>query len=181
MRSRRERAGAQRLDDIAGFVQRRLGIDKDAGAADGIVVGLAHVRAIGADQVEMRAGFEPRAPHQRLGRQRGAGDDVGGSGGLGEIGYGDGGGPGSGKARGQGGGLGGSRPQMRVSRIGRTAACAAIRYGASAPVPTIRCTALSSRARKPAASAEAAAVRRRVSAVPSSTALGTPVAASSSR
>ena len=54
----------------------------------------------------MRAGFEPRAPHQRLGRQRGAGDDVGASGGLGEIGYGDGGGPGSGEARGQGGGLG---------------------------------------------------------------------------
>src|SRR6185312_10861587 len=41
----RQRAGLQRLDDVAGLVQGRLGINKDAGAADGVVVALAHVRA----------------------------------------------------------------------------------------------------------------------------------------
>ena len=46
---------------VPALVQRRFGIDENAGAADRVVVGLAHVRAIGADQIEMRARLEPGA------------------------------------------------------------------------------------------------------------------------
>ena len=60
--------------------------------------------------------------------------------------------------------------------MGRTAACAAAIHGASAPVPASASRRLSARERYLEARAEAAAVRRRVTIVPSTSASGTPSA-----
>ena len=58
--------------------------------------------------------------------------------------------------------------------MGRMTACAAAIHGASAPVPTTVSRELSARERYFEARAEAAAVRIRVTIVPSSTATGVP-------
>jgi hypothetical protein len=52
-------------------------VDEDAGAAHGGVIHLAHVGAIGADQVQMLAGAQPVALDQRLGAMVAGADDVG--------------------------------------------------------------------------------------------------------
>ena len=70
------------------------------------------------------------------------------------------------------------RPQIRTLSISLEVACAATICGASLPVPTISSVFESPRDRYLAARADAAAVRRSVSSVPSSTARGTPVVAS---
>jgi hypothetical protein len=70
--------------------------------------------------------------------------------------------------------LSGLRPQIRTLRIGRTVACASISMGASLPVPTTNSDEASCRASSRAARAEAAAVRRLVSALPSMQARGVP-------
>jgi len=62
-----------------------------------------------------------------------------------------------------------------MPEIGRTLACASAMPGASEPVPTISSCELSARDRKLDASADAAAVRRRVTAAPSRIASGAPL------
>src|SRR5438876_239992 len=52
-----------------------------------LVIGLAHIRGVPADQVEMGTGAQPFAADQRLRCQRGAGHDIGAADGLGEIAY----------------------------------------------------------------------------------------------
>jgi hypothetical protein len=72
----------------------------------------------------------------------------------------------------------GSRPAMRICRIGRTRRTASAWDRAWTPVPRMARTAASSRANRRADSAEHAAVRAAVMAVPSSTAAGRPVSGS---
>ena len=75
----------------------------------------------------------------------------------------------------------GERFHSATSRIGRTEACAATSWGASAPAPTISRREASVRDRYRLASAEAAPVRQAVSRVASITASVSPVSADSSR
>ena len=75
----------------------------------------------------------------------------------------------------------GVRFQIVTCVIGRTAAWAAMRRGASAPAPIIAMRRAPGRARKPAANAEAAAVRHNVSVMPSKPAKGSPLSPASSR
>ncbi len=74
-----------------------------------------------------------------------------------------------------------SRPQMRTSRIGRTNAWLAMRWGTSLPVPTMSKREAWGGDKWRDASADAALVRRRVSSLPSRKARGCPLVASSSR
>ena len=122
--------------------------------------------------------LQPRALHDRLGRERRAGDEVGLAHRRLEIRRGP-----------HRQALAGELGRQRLGALGPVvperdladrplARCARIRNGASAPAPTITMRVASSRARKRAASAEAAAVRHRVSRVPSSAARGAPVSPS---
>src|SRR6185503_6911452 len=71
-----DHAGLQRLQDVAGLAEGAgARVDEDAGAARRLVVGLAHAGPVGADTVDMRAGREPGAADQRLGGERGGGDN----------------------------------------------------------------------------------------------------------
>ena len=85
-----EGAGGDGLGEVAGFGQGGFGVDEDAGAGDGGVVGLPHVGAVAADEVEVGAGLEPGAVDQGGGGEGGAGDDVGGAGGCWQVGDGEG-------------------------------------------------------------------------------------------
>ena len=63
--------------DLAGFGERTdASVYIELGARDSLVVGLAHLRVEGADQIEVLARAEPRAAHQRLLRQGRAAHDV---------------------------------------------------------------------------------------------------------
>jgi hypothetical protein len=63
------------LPDMAdGRVPR---IDEQPPAPQDLVIGLAHVGAVGADQIEVLTGPEPFAADDRRRRHRGAGDDIG--------------------------------------------------------------------------------------------------------
>ncbi len=55
---------------------RRAGIDEDPGAAHDLVVAFAHVRAVGADQVKVGAGFQPGTPDKGRGRHGRGGDHI---------------------------------------------------------------------------------------------------------
>ena len=139
----------KRLQDVAGLAEGAgAGVDEDAGAAHHLVVGLAHAGPVGADAIDVRAGREPGAADQRLGGERGGGDDVGPAHGRLQV-VGDGdreavSAPASRPARGRGRG---ERFQIATSRIGRTEACARTSCGASAPAPTISSRAASGRER----------------------------------
>ena len=52
-------------------------VDIDLRALQRLVVGLAHREIEGADEIEMRAGLQPRALDDRRGRQGRAGDEIG--------------------------------------------------------------------------------------------------------
>ena len=70
-------AAGERVAELADVRERGLeAVDEDAGAAERGVVGLAHVGAVGADQVEVLAGAEPGALKDRRGGGRRGGDDV---------------------------------------------------------------------------------------------------------
>src|SRR5690348_1109718 len=72
-----ERAGADRLHQVAGLDQRRFArVDEDAGAMQGFVVGLAQRRRGAADQIEMDAERQPVAFKDRLGLGGDAADDM---------------------------------------------------------------------------------------------------------
>ena len=84
-----DHAASQRVLELADVVESGVeAVDEDASAFQRRVVGLAHVGAVGADQVEVLAGAEPIAAQHRLGGQRGGGDDVGGGDRLRQIGDG---------------------------------------------------------------------------------------------
>ena len=74
-----DRPALQRLDHVAALGQRGGAVvdDDQVGPLHRRVVGLPHVRLERADEVEMGAGREPGAMHQRRRGQRGAGHDVG--------------------------------------------------------------------------------------------------------
>ena len=52
-------------------------VHEDAGALQGVIVRLAHVGAVGTDEVEVLTGAEPVALDDRVRAHGGAGDDVG--------------------------------------------------------------------------------------------------------
>ena len=134
-----DHAGGQRLQDVAGLAEGAgAGVDEDAGAAHHLVVGLAHVGPVGADAIDVRAGREPGAADQRLGGERGRGDDVGlAHGGLQVVGDADLEAGRAANAAASARARSGERFQMATWRIGRTEACARTSCGASAPAPTI--------------------------------------------
>ena len=106
----------------------------------------------------MRAGCEPFAADQRFGGERGAADDVGSGDGRAEVGDRT------------------CRVAVGGERGGQACGGGAGRVG-SLLAPTISWRRASARARRDAASADAAAVRRAVSSPPSMAASGAPVAA----
>jgi hypothetical protein len=64
--------------DLAGFCKRTdSSVYVELGSRDSLVVGLAHLRVEGADQIEVLARVEPGAAHQWLLRQSRAAHDVG--------------------------------------------------------------------------------------------------------
>jgi len=72
-----DQTACQRLADLPGPLATNARVDEDpASPPDNVVVGLAHVRQIGADQIDMSARFQQDAAYRRLGRHRHAGDDV---------------------------------------------------------------------------------------------------------
>ena len=65
--------GARQADrHVSAFRASGLGVDEDAGAPQGLVVGFAHGHREGADEVEMLSGFQPSALDERRCRERGA-------------------------------------------------------------------------------------------------------------
>ncbi len=54
-------------------------VHEDARTAQACVIGLAHVGAVGADQVHMLAGLQPVPADQRVGGHGGGGHDIGGA------------------------------------------------------------------------------------------------------
>src|SRR5690348_11894479 len=55
-----ERARLHRAGDVAALIDREPArIDKDSGTPHRLVVGLAHLVGVAADEVEMRAGAQP--------------------------------------------------------------------------------------------------------------------------
>ena len=87
---RADRAARKRLHEIAALGERRLAVvdDDHVGAAHRGIVGFAHRCLERADEVEMHAGREPGAFHERRRGQRRAGHDIGvPHGGL-EVAYG---------------------------------------------------------------------------------------------
>src|SRR5262245_33953185 len=73
-----QQAIRQRLADVTAMVARREpGVDEDAGATYGRVVGFPHVRPETADEIEMGTGLEPFAADDRRRRHRCTGDDIG--------------------------------------------------------------------------------------------------------
>ena len=78
-------AAGERVGDLADVGGAGAAVDEEAGPAQRRVVGLAHVGAVGADQVEVLAKAEPVAMEHRLaghGRRR---DDVGRGDGGGDV------------------------------------------------------------------------------------------------
>ena len=74
----RERAIGDRLQQLAGFGQRAgIGVDDHTRTRHCGVVRFPHVGPKAAHQVEVRAGTQPFAAHQRLARRGGAGNHVG--------------------------------------------------------------------------------------------------------
>lgn len=68
----------QRHHKVAGLFQRALaGIDPDGTALQGGVIRLAHLRRETADQIDMSAGLQPVAAHQRFAAEGGAGNGIG--------------------------------------------------------------------------------------------------------
>ena len=73
-----DRAVGQRLDDVAAFLEGAgAGVDIDPRAPHRLVVALAHLRRVGADQVDMLARAQPVAFDQRRAGKRCTGDDIG--------------------------------------------------------------------------------------------------------
>ena len=73
-----DHAGGERLEDVPGLPEGTGSrVHEDARAAHHLVVGLAHVRLVGADAVDVGARHEPRAVDQGLGRDGGGRNDVG--------------------------------------------------------------------------------------------------------
>ena len=177
-RADRDDAARDRADQVAALLRRVVAVDENARAGEAVVVGLAHGRREGADQVEVARAAQPAAAHQRLGGEGRAADDVG----LGDRGL---------DARRrlgleaerrqllcQRGGARRQRAQTVTRSIGRTTRCASGSSRAMRPAPIIaRWRARGARARMPA-SADVAAVRRAVISSPSIQASGTPVVAS---
>ena len=80
-------APGERIAQLADMRDRGVEtVDEDPRPPERLVVGLAHVGAIGADQVEMLAGPEPRALQDGLGGGGGGRDDVRGGDGGGQVG-----------------------------------------------------------------------------------------------
>ncbi len=67
----------QRPGQITAIGQGVQSIDGDAGAAQAVIVTLAHCGPVTADQIQMGDGFEPDAGDQGLLGQGGAADDIG--------------------------------------------------------------------------------------------------------
>ncbi len=73
-----DRAVGQRLDDVAAFLQGAgAGVDIDPRPPHRLVVALAHLRRIGAHQVDMLARAQPGAFDQRRAGKRCTRDDIG--------------------------------------------------------------------------------------------------------
>ena len=175
----RDDAPRDRVDEVPGFRQRPLErIDEDARATHGVVVRLARGGREAADEVNERAGLEPysRRPTAlgwslRSSTMSAARTDSSSAGAAQTVTCGL---TISRMASIVAATRSGRRPQTSIRSMGRATACAAAIQGASAPVPTTVRRELSARERYFEARAEAAAVRIRVTIVPSSTATGVP-------